>query len=125
MKRLLLAVALLTVTLSICVAGWWTLRWQTGQWLSLLDDTEAAFRAGDLKTAAATAEVLSTAISEQNRWLPLFLTHEPVDKVEESAALLPALIKSDRGSTVEELARCRLLLKQLGEFEDIGLGNVL
>ena len=125
MKRLLLAAALLAVTVAVCITGWWALRWQTGEWVALLDDTEAAFRAGDLSTAAATARVLSHAISEQNHWLPLFLTHEPVEEVEESAALLPSLIKSNRAAAVEELARCRVLLKQLDELEDISLGNVL
>ena len=125
MKRLLLAGALLTVTLLVCITGWWTLRWQTGEWTALLDKTEAAFRAGKLPDAVAAAEELAAAISERNRWLPLFLTHEPVERLEESTALLPALINSDRGATVEELARCRLLLKQLGELEDISPGNVL
>ena len=125
MKRLFIAAALLALTVGLCVGSRFTLDHGVDALLAALDETEAAYRAGDTATAQTTADGLPPLFDKEARFFPLFLPHEHLDAAEDSLAALPALLPGERAAFEAELARCRLHLQRLRDGERLTMDNIL
>ena len=124
MKRLLIAVALLTLTAVLCVGTHVFLEQATAQMLHTLDTANAALTRGDLDAADEAVQTFCHDFEQKNRVLPLFFPHEKMDAIEESAAQLSSLTQQNTAHLAEELAQCRYHVQHLRQSERLTLTNI-
>lgn len=125
MKRLLIAVALLALTAGLCIGGQITLERRVERLLNALEDVEVVYLADGAQAAHPYVTHLLARIDEETRLLPLFLPHDRVDAVAESACPLPALLDGDAAAFTAQLLCCRDRLEQLQESERLSAENLL
>ncbi len=124
MKRLLIAVVLLALTLLLCIAPNFLLEHSTARLLYALEQAERALQHGDRDSAATAVDAFCRDFERDSRRLPLFFPHEKLDAIEESASLLPLLTQQDTAHLAEELSRCRYRVEHLRQSERLTLANI-
>ena len=124
MRRLLIAVVLLPITLILCAVPATILEKQTTRMLEQLNTATLALEREDTAATADAIHAFCTDFKEQSRWWALFFPHEKLDAVEESAALLPLLQQKKAAHLAEELARCIYRVEHLQQSERLTLANI-
>lgn len=124
MKRLLIAAALLVLTLLLCIGPNYLLEHSTTRLLHSLDLADRAVEQNDLPAATAAVTAFCRDFEQDNRRLPLFFPHEKLDAIEESTALLSLLVQQDTAHLAEELSRCRWRVEHLRQSERLTLTNI-
>ena len=126
MKRVYLAIVLLTVVLIGCIV---TIRAETvrlKELITLTEKMEACCREGDREQTLRLAQDLATQFPQKTRCFSLFLNHSVLTEIEECVIALPIHLES--GNTEEslvEISRCRLLLQKQLEQELPTWENIL
>ena len=124
MKRLPVALVLLTITVGLCIGSYLFLETITARMTDQLDRAEAAMNENDAAATSAIINDFCRTFHSANRILPLFFPHEKMDAIEESAALLPLLVQKNAAHLSEELARCQYHVEHLRESERLNLSNL-
>ena len=125
MKRLWCAVAILAVTLILCVATQWYQHRQVDRMLHDLDRLESAYTT-DREAAIGIAQGIADRYARVARVMNCYISHNDLAESEETAALLPALVKAGQEDELAmELARLREELTFLRSVDDPLLQNIL
>lgn len=125
MKRLFIALALLAVTVGLCVGSHVIVTRGVETLLHDVDAMESACHAGDTAAAAAIAAQLPARFAEQTRRFPLFLPHAPLDAAEDSLCALATAPPDDAAAMAAALGQCRLCLERLRDAERLSPANLL
>ena len=126
MKRIWIALALLGMVVSICIGGRIYLHRQAEQMEAILDRLEVAYNEGDTVAAHRIAEEFAHRFRHIGRTLDSFVPHDPLSETRETAAMLPALIRSGGEEELRmELARLREQLRHLRDIDDPSMENIL
>ena len=121
MKRLLIAVVLSVLTATLCVMCTCTL---TQRCTHLTRELDELVLINDSDTLYRAATDFADHFQKATDIFPLFLPHDRVEAVVESAVLLPSLTH-DTSAFLAEVTRCRYLLCELMESERLSLKNLL
>lgn len=125
MKRLWCAVAILAVTLILCVATQRYQHRQVDRMLHDLDQLETVYTT-DQEAAIGIAQGIADRYTRVARVMNCYISHNDLAESEETAALLPALVKAAQGDELAmELARLREELTFLRTVDDPLLQNIL
>lgn len=125
MKRLWYATAILTVTFLLCVGTQLYQHKQIDQLLYKLEQLESVYAANP-EAATAVAEEFAQRYRQVARVMNCYISHNDLAESEETAALLPALVKAGQGDELAmELARLREELTFLRSVDDPLLQNIL
>lgn len=123
-KVLSIAVALPLVV----VMGLWTMsaaQRVSEQGQAMVDEIEAAMRAGEPESACAAARALEENWEKWEAALQLWVCHEDTDQVREKLLLvLCGLENDDRGMVMENTALLREALTHLHHRDDVTWSNV-
>lgn len=123
-KVLSIAVALPLVV----VMGLWTMsaaQRVSEQGQAMVDEIEAAMRAGEPESACAAARALEENWEKWEAALQLWVCHEDTDQVREKLLLvLCGLENDDRGMVMENAALLREALTHLHHRDDVTWSNV-
>lgn len=124
MKRLLIAVALLALTVLLCGGPLWYLEHSTADMLRTLDTAEVALQRGDDAALGDAVSALNADFKRANRILPMFFSHAKTDDIEESVTLLATLTHEQAALLAEELTRCRYRIDHLRQSERLTFSNI-
>ena len=124
MKRLYIAIAMLTAVVVLCVTTHRYQHVQIQRMVDTLDQIEAAYGRGEDTADAALR--FAEEYQRLSRWIGCYVSHSELEKSQEMAALLPTLIHSKNTDDIqEEIARLRLQLIHLMQVDDPLLWNIL
>lgn len=125
MKRVYIAIVLLTVITIGCIAAIMVERRQLKDMIAMTQQMEQHFRDGETEEARTLAETLADEFSKRTRPFALFLHHSVLADIEECVILLPLYLESDeRDDFLAEVSRCRLLLEKQLQLEMPSWENV-
>ncbi len=118
MKRLLLAVGLLTLVVTACVLSNGCLRRNTAELLAYMEAAQEAYDREDKAACLEQSRRLAEAFPEKTRFFPFFLRHSDVNSLEQEIVTLPAFLEAGAWEEFPAaLARCRNQLEKLSELE--------
>lgn len=127
MRRLWVAVALLTLATGLCVGASLYQHRHIDQMLSSLERLEAAYTHGQTDQALTIAEQLANDYKAVGQVFYCFVAHSDLAESQETVALIPALLR-EQGPQEElkmEIARLREQLLHLRGIDDPLLQNIL
>lgn len=125
MKRLWIAVAMLTVTLSLCVGTQIYQHRQVDRLMSTLTQLEQVYET-DRERAAVLAREFATVYRTAAKVMNCYVSHSDIAESEETAAMLPALVqKGQQHDLAMEIARLREELDYLRSVDDLLWRNIL
>ena len=126
MKRVYVAVALLSVVIVGCVIS---IRLEEKHLTDMIETTKQMERCceeGNTETAEKLANQLLSEFSEKTQTFALFLHHSVLKEIEESLIALPYHLRcGETDHFLSEAARCRLLLETQLETEKPTWENIL
>ena len=126
MKRLWIAAALLALVVGLCLTTEIYQHRRVEDTMALLDELEQAYDDGNLRQAQQTAEQLTQQYESVCRVLMCFTAHSDIAESQETAALLPTLLRQDGTEELKmEIARLREQLAYLRSVDDPLLWNIL
>lgn len=126
MKRLIVAAVLLAAVLAACIVTNNAVNRSTAYLIGLLDRVEQAYTAGDREECAALTVQFVEEFHEKTRYLPFFMRHADISKIEETAVTLPSILRYEGDDHfASELIRCRNQLEKLAELEQPTPENIL
>lgn len=126
MKRLWIAVGLLSLAVALCIGTNLYHHRQIDRLMNTLDGLEQAYTVGDRDRAHRLAEQLVTDYEKVGRVLYCFIAHEELADSQETVAMLSALL--NQGGEEEfrmEIARLREQFAYLRSVDDFLLHNIL
>ncbi len=125
MKRLWCAVVILVVALLLCVGTQLYQHKQVDRLLNDLDLLEEVYDS-NREAAAAIAQDFADRYAQAARVMNCYISHNDIAESEETAAMLPALVKQGQGDELAmEIARMREELTFLRTVDDPLLQNIL
>jgi hypothetical protein len=126
MKRLFIAAALLIAVSAACIWSLHKLDDGTETLLAALSEIETAQTKGNETAAQTLADAFPEKFRRETRQFPFFLYHRDVAAIEETASILPVLLKTgDTEHFFSELTRCRTQLQNLHDSERPVPENIL
>lgn len=125
MKRLWIAIGILAVVLSLCIAALVYQRRQVFILIAHLENVIAAYENGMAEEAYLLAVDLMHEYDERTRLFPYFLNHNDLTGCRESVVLLPSILRDgDAQEFRMESARCRAQLEFLLSIETPTAQNI-
>ena len=126
MKRLWIAVALLTIAMGLCAVTTIYQHRQIDRLTATLDRLETAYEAGDIPEASRLAKQVVADYAAVGKILYCFVAHSDLADSQETVAMLPALLQQGGEEELKmELARLREQLAYLRSVDDPTIGNML
>lgn len=126
MKRLWIAVGLLTAAVGLCVTVTLYQHRQIDRLLGTLDRLETAYIVGDTAEAHRLAEELVVDYEAVGRVLYCFTAHNELAESQETVAVLPALLRQSGEEELRmEIARLREQFGYLRSVDDPSIWNIL
>ena len=126
MKRIYLALTLLTSVTLLCVGAHLYQHAQMDRMLDMLDGIEEAARHGDTDTAIRTARRFDAEYQRVSDWMSCYVAHSELRESRETAALPPTLLAdANTDELYREIARLRSQLTHIREVDDPVLRNIL
>ena len=126
MKRMIAAVALLIISIALCITGNRVTTVLTDHLTETLVSAQKAAKANDRAKAYALSQQAHKEWDHSHKVLCTFQPHSRLDVIDQTLAALPDLSQSDTlGQFESECARGELLAKNLQESEYPLLQNIL
>lgn len=126
MKRLYIAVVLLTAVIILCILTHGYQHHEIDRMLAALDSIETAARRGDTADALSQATSFAADYQRVSDWVSCYVSHSELRESRETAALLPALLeKGDSEELYMEIYRLRSQLTAIRQVDDPILRNIL
>ncbi len=126
MKRLYVAVTLLTAVITACILTHLYQHRQMDRMIATLDRIEALYRSGDTETAVTTAEGFAATYQRVCDRISCYVAHNELRESRETVAILPTLLKEHGEEDLYmEIARLRAQLLYVRQVDDPLLQNIL
>lgn len=126
MKRLYIALVLLTAVVAACIFTQRYQHHQTQRMLHTLDRIEQLYRSGNTAEAIAEAEAFADDYLRISDRISCYIAHSELRESRETAALLPTLLREHGEEELYmEMARLRAQLMHLQQVDDPILQNIL
>lgn len=126
MKRLWIAVALISTVVGLCVISSAYQHHRTKEMLALVDAVETAYEDGDVPAARRAAEELIAVYDGVCRMMMCYVAHSDIAESQETVRMLPALLEKGGGEELKmEIARLREELTHLRQIDDPLPWNIL
>lgn len=125
MKRVITALVLIVLVVVLCVVSIVMQERSLATLLTMTDDMQKAYDAGDLDTCLQLSNQFVTEYPKRTRFFPFFMRHSDVAAIEDTAAVLPVMLETGNDDHFAiELARCRSQLEHLARMETPTLENI-
>lgn len=126
MKRVFVSVGILLFVAALCAVTLFIQKSETNKLIRAVDDIRNAYDRGDMDNCLALSEEFVSDFKKRTRLFPYFMRHSDISKIEETASVLPVMIRTGgEQHFAAELAKCRNMLLNLKDFETPVSGNIL
>lgn len=126
MKRLYIAVGLLTAVAMLCVFSHLYQHRQIDRMLDTIHRIEETYRLGNTDKAVEIAETFAADYQKISDRISCYIPHGELRESRETAALLPTLLREgEREELFMEMTRLRAQLLYLRQIDDPTLQNIL